>query len=59
MTDIDYLFWLRKNQLNSKGEAKIYCRIFSTKRRINFSTGESVLPIQWRNELKRVTGEKP
>ena len=54
-----FLFWLRTNQLNSKGEAKIYCRIQSDYKRINFSTGSSVKPNHWNQELKRVSELNP
>ena len=54
-----FLFWLRTNQLNSKGEAKIYCRIQSDYKRINFSTGSSVKPNHWNQELKRVSELDP
>ena len=57
--DIDYTFWIRRNQVNLKDESKIYCRIFSPTKRINFSTGESVKPTHWRNDLKRVSSKCP
>ena len=55
MSEISFLFWIRTNQLNSKGEAKIYCRIQSSNRRINFSSGASIKPKFWINDLKRVS----
>jgi integrase/recombinase XerD len=57
--EVEYLFWLRKNQMNLKGEAKIYCRVFDNSKRVNFSTGESVNPKHWKNELKRVSSKNP
>jgi len=59
MDNINYLFWLRKNQKNKFGEVKIYCRIFSPTKRVNLSTGESVHPTFWKHELKRVSKDCP
>jgi integrase/recombinase XerD len=55
MSEINFLFWIRTNQLNSKGEARIYCRIQAPNKRINFSSGVSVKPEYWLQEPKRVS----
>ena len=55
MSKISFLFWIRTNQLNAKGEAKIYCRIQSPRKRINFSSGASVKPEFWIHEAKRAS----
>lgn len=59
MSEISFLFWIRKNQLNSAGEVKIYCRIQSNYKRVNFSTGASVYPCDWQTQLKRVSTLNP
>jgi integrase/recombinase XerD len=59
MSEISYLFWLRKNQVNKYGQSKVYCRIEDSFKRINFSTGISVNPEFWRLDSKRVTKDSP
>jgi integrase len=59
MSEISYLFWLRKNQVNKYGETKVYCRIQDNFKRVNFSTGISVKPEFWHLDSKRVTNFSP
>lgn len=56
------LFWLRKNKMNSRGEASLICRITVDGIRCKeFSTGQSCKPTEWnasrqscRNELVNI-----
>ena len=50
-TRMNILFFLSKKRINNKGFAPIYCRITIFGQRAEFSTGISISPDHWNNEV--------
>lgn len=58
MQKLSVLFWLKKNKVNKRGEAPIYCRItLSSYRCPDFSTGKRTPISEWNSTLQKCSNE--
>ena len=51
------LFYLNRAKINQKGICPIYCRITYLKKRKQFSTGESINPLEWNAKNQKVSSK--
>ena len=51
-------FYLKSGKVNSKGQNPVYLRITLNEKRIEISTNQSILQVNWNNQNERTKGNR-
>jgi hypothetical protein len=56
ITNLNILFYLRKDKTDQQGNSPIYCRITIAKERADFAIKRMISPVRWEASKSKVKG---